>query len=86
MLLVFSIISVGITIDAFRWHARSSRFPFSAISNLWKNNLDHLSLQERERVRERYGRSVFGVWFLPWLLGVVTLFVVAATVRAFLGQ
>ena len=73
-----------VTYDAFRWRKGIKRAPFSVIANLWKGGLSHLSLAEKNGVKERFASELFGVGQISWLLFGVTVFLAAATVQAFL--
>jgi hypothetical protein len=85
LLLTLTVVSIWLTIDAFRWKRGAKDIPFSAISSLWKGGLEHLSLAERQVVRERYQSSLWGIGRFVWLLVAVSGVLVVMTVREFLG-
>ena len=85
LLLGLSVVSIALTIAAWRWKTNAKHIPFSAISKLFEGGLDHLSLQEQQAFRTRYD---------PWRLGgigefviifaLVSVYLLIATARAFL--
>ena len=86
LLLALTVVSIWLTIDAFRWYRDAKHIPFSAISSLWKGGLEHLSLAERQVVRERYQSSLWGMGRFVWLFAAVSVVLVVVTVREFLGE
>jgi hypothetical protein len=84
LLLTLTVLSLWLTIDAIRWKIGAKDIPFSAISSLWKGGLEHLSLVEREAVRQRYRSSLWGIGAFVLLFAAVSVMLVVLTVRAFL--
>ena len=85
LLLGLSVVSIFLTIDAWRWKTNAKHIPFSAISTLWKGGLDHLSLQEQQAFRERYDSwRVGGIGTIVMVFTLVSVFLLIATARAFL--
>ena len=85
LLLTLTVVSIWLTVDAYRWKRGAKDMPFSAISSLWKGGLQHLSLAEREVVRDRYASSLWGIGQFVWLFAAVSIVLIAVTVREFFG-
>jgi len=83
LLLVLTVVAAGITADALRWREGLKKAPFSAISHLWSNGLAHLSLTDREQVREQFVSGTMNVRLIGVFVAC-TLFLAIATIRAFL--
>ncbi|MDR1935812.1 MAG: hypothetical protein LBS49_09610 [Candidatus Accumulibacter sp.] len=59
--------------------------PFSVISSMWKGGLSHLPLSEKNKIKERYSSSIFGIFQFQLLFLIITMGMAFATVRAFLA-
>jgi hypothetical protein len=84
LLLFLTVGCAYVTYDSFRWSRAVGRAPFSVIATLWKGGLTHLSVAEQAELKQRYSSNLFGVGQFCWLFLATTLFLAAATVRAFL--
>lgn len=82
---MLTVVSIWLTVDAVRWKLGAKDIPFSAISSLWKGGLSHLSLAERQAVRDRYLSSLWGIGQFAWLFALVSVVLVIVTIREFLG-
>lgn len=74
-----------LTYDAFRWSGSIEKAPWSAISNLWKGGLSHLSITEQNQMKQRYASRLSGAGQLCWLFLVFTVLLAILTVQAFMG-
>jgi len=81
-LLILTMVSLWLTVNAFRWQRSEKDIPWSAISGLWKGGLDYLPAAERQALRDRYASSFQGRVGL--LFAAVTLGLLVATIREFL--
>lgn len=84
LLLVVTLGGAYLTYDAFRWSGSIESAPFSAIANLWKGGLSHLSVAEQNQLKQRYASKFLGAGQLCWLFLAVTVIFGVLTVRAFL--
>jgi hypothetical protein len=85
LLLFLTMGSAYLTYDAFRWSGSIERAPFSAISNMWKGGLSHLSIVEQNELKQRYASKLLGAGQLCWLFLFVTAVLAGLTVRAFMS-
>lgn len=81
LLLLLTLGSAYLTYDAYRWTNVSERMPLSVIASLWKGELSHMNLVERDEVRRNSAR--YGMSQICWLFLAVTISLAIATVRAF---
>lgn len=84
LLLALTIATIWMTVEAFLWRAGAKNIPFQEIARLWKGGLSHLSLGERRNLHERYGSMSGGMGELVWILAVLCVALMVATVREFL--
>ncbi|MCL2635386.1 MAG: hypothetical protein FWD50_01995 [Betaproteobacteria bacterium] len=57
--------------------------PFSVIADLWGNKLEHLSLRDKDAIKERYS-SLFLGRKIVLLLAAITIGIALMTISAFL--
>jgi hypothetical protein len=84
VLLALTVISVAITVDAYRWKVGAKDIPFGAIAKLWKGGLDHLSFAEKQAVRTRYESWYFGIDNILLNFAALSIAFAAAAVAALL--
>ena len=84
ILLLFTLIAAFITYDTFRWSGNLKDAPPNIISSMWRGGLNHLSLNEQDKIKNYYATSIFGVVQFQLIFLVVTIGLAFATVMAFL--
>lgn len=83
LLLGATLLCAWILRDTIRLRRTVMKTPFEAIRHLWGSGTDHLTLNERESMRNRYA-STLGIGSFVLIFLAATLGLATATVRAFL--
>ena len=84
LLLVLTVVCAALTYDAFCMRSAVRKSPFSVISHLWGKSADHLSLTEKEKIKDRFLMHGSGTFDLGPLFFLFTVVLAVATVKAFI--
>lgn len=85
LLLLLTMVCAYLTFETFRLRGAIKKTPFSVIASLWGKNTNHLSLSEKQKIKENLVSfsGVNGIGDASLIFLVITVILAIATFNAF---